>query len=201
METIKIWNDNPSDKQLRQVCDSLERGEIVIVPTDTLYAIVCDSSNPKSIERVCRLKGINPDKMTLSILCSDISMASEYSRYDNYAFRLMKDLTPGPYTFIFRAAPTLPRAFKGRKEVGIRIPANETCRRLAETLGRPLMSTSVHFDTEDYAINPELIAEAYSGRVEMMLMGEDGGLEGSTILDCTGREPQLVREGKGAFES
>ena len=111
METIKIWNDNPSDKQLRQVCDSLERGEIVIVPTDTLYAIVCDSSNPKSIERVCRLKGINPDKMTLSILCSDISMASEYSRYDNYAFRLMKDLTPGPYTFIFRAAPTLPRAF------------------------------------------------------------------------------------------
>ena len=201
METIKIWNDNPSDKQLRQVCDSLERGEIVIVPTDTLYAIVCDSSNPKSIDRVCRLKGINPDKMTLSILCSDISMASEYSRYDNYAFRLMKDLTPGPYTFIFRAAPTLPRAFKGRKEVGIRIPANETCRRLAETLGRPLMSTSVHFDTEDYAINPELIAEAYSGRVEMMLMGEDGGLEGSTILDCTGREPQLVREGKGAFEA
>ena len=201
METIKIWNDNPSDKQLRQVCDSLERGEIVIVPTDTLYAIVCDSSNPKAIERVCRLKGINPDKMTLSILCSDISMASEYSRYDNYAFRLMKDLTPGPYTFIFRAAPTLPRAFKGRKEVGIRIPANETCRRLAETLGRPLMSTSVHFDTEDYAINPELIAEAYSGRVEMMLMGEDGGLEGSTILDCTGREPQLVREGKGAFEA
>ena len=201
METIKIWNDNPSDKQLRQVCDSLERGEIVIVPTDTLYAIVCDSSNPKSIDRVCRLKGINPDKMTLSILCSDISMASEYSRYDNYAFRLMKDLTPGPYTFIFRAAPTLPRAFKGRKEVGIRIPANETCRRLAETLGRPLMSTSVHFDTEDYAINPELIAEAYSGRVEMMLLGEDGGLEGSTILDCTGREPLLVREGKGAFES
>lgn len=197
MKTIKIWNDNPADNQLRDICSNLEEGRLVIIPTDTLYAIACDSRNPKAIARVCQLKGINPDKTSLSILCSDISMASEYSRFDNYAFHLLKELTPGPYTFLFKAAPVLPKAFKGRKTVGVRIPDARTPREIARCLGRPLMSASIHFDSDDYAVNPELIAENYEGKVELILIGEDGLTTPSTVIDCTGREPVTVRMGLG----
>lgn len=200
METIKIWNDNPSESQLRQAVDTLQQGGVVIIPTDTLYGIACDCTNPKAIEKICRLKGLNPQKNTLSIICSDISMASEYSHYDNYAFRLLRENTPGAFTFIFKSASSLPKAFKGRKTVGVRIPDNQTVRRLAEMLGRPLMNASIDFADEDYARNPELIAEAYTGRADLMLAGEDGDTEPSTIVDCTGNEAEIIREGKGILE-
>ncbi len=199
MDTIKIWNDDPSERQAREIAARIADGEIAIIPTDTLYGIICDSLNPKAIERICRLKGINPEKTHLSILCSDISMAAEYARYDNYAFRLLKDLTPGPYTFIFRSAPTLPKAFKGRKSVGVRIPANETVRKIVKALGHPLMTTTIDYETEDYAVNPELIAEAHEKMVDFVVMGEDGGTVPSTVIDCTGREPELVRAGLGEY--
>lgn len=200
METIKIWNDNPSESQLRQAVDTLQQGGVVIIPTDTLYGIACDCTNQKAIEKICRLKGLNPQKNTLSIICSDISMASEYSHYDNYAFRLLRENTPGAFTFIFKSASSLPKAFKGRKTVGVRIPDNQTVRRLAEMLGRPLMNASIDFADEDYARNPELIAEAYTGRADLMLAGEDGDTEPSTIVDCTGNEAEIIREGKGILE-
>lgn len=200
MKTIKIWNEEASDRQLDQICKELEMGEIMILPTDTLYGIACDALNPKAIERICKLKGINPDKTHLSIICSDISMAAEYARFDNYAFKLLRDYTPGPYTFLFKSAPTLPKAFKGRKTVGIRIPDNKLCRDIVERLGHPLMTTSIEFTDEDYAVNPGLISEAYEGKADLILEGEEGGIVPSTIIDCTGNEPVLIREGLGDFE-
>ncbi|MBD5356645.1 MAG: threonylcarbamoyl-AMP synthase [Bacteroides sp.] len=197
MKTIKIWNDDASERQLDQICNWLEDGEIMITPTDTLYGIACDALNPKAIDKICRLKGINPDKTNLSIICSNISMAAEYARFNNQAFQLLRDNTPGPVTFLFKSAPTLPKAFKGRKTVGVRIPDNKLCVDIVERLGHPLLTTSIEYADEDYARNPELIAEAYEGKVDFILSGDDGDTEPSTIVDCTGNEPEIVRQGKG----
>lgn len=200
MSTIKIWNDNASERQLRDIATRLEDGAIAIIPTDTLYAIVGDALNVKVIERICRLKGINPDKTNLSIICSDISMAAEYAKIENKGFKLLKDNTPGPLTVLFRSASTLPKAFKGRKTVGIRIPGNNLCRQLALTLGHPLITTSIEYTDEDYAVNPELIAEAYNDKVDLMVEGEDGSTLESTVIDCTGHEPEIIREGAAVVE-
>ena len=200
MKTMKIWNEDASDRQLSEICRDLEAGQIMIMPTDTLYAIACDALSPKAIERICRLKGINPDKTNLSIICSDISMAAEYARFDNYAFKLLKENTPGPFTFLFKAASTLPKAFKGRKIVGVRIPDNKLCRDIAARLGHPLLTTSIEYEDRDYAVNPELIAEAYNDRVDFFLEGAEGDTEQSTIVDCTGNAPEIVRQGKGELE-
>lgn len=197
MKTIKIWNDNASSRQLDEICANLESGKSMITPTDTLYAIACDALNPKAIEHICRLKGINTEKTNLSIICSDISMASEYARYDNYAFRLLKDYTPGPFTFLFKSASSLPKAFKGRKVVGVRIPDNKLCRDIVERLGHPILSTSIEFENDDYARDPGLIAEAYEDKVDFMLEGNDGDTQPSTIIDCTGSSPEIIRQGKG----
>lgn len=195
MRSIKIWNDDPSPQQVAEIVSLLEEGAVMLTPTDTLYGIACDALNQRSIERICRQKGINPDKTNLSILCSDIAMVSKYAQYDNYAFRLLKDYTPGAVTFLFRAARTLPKAFKGRKVVGVRIPANETVRRVVAMLDRPLLTTSIEYDDMDYAINPSLIAEANEHNADFMVEGEDGRIEPSTIVDCTGHEPVVVRQG------
>ena len=195
MEKIKIYNESISGKYLETVIDTLKDGGLIILPTDTLYAVACDALNPKAIEKVCRLKGINPEKTNLSVLCNDISMVSDYAKFDNYAFKLMKENTPGPFTFLFRAASSLPRAFKGRKVVGIRIPANEAALTIVSSLGNPLLSTSIQFEDEDYAINPELIAENYEDKVDLMVEGEDGNIVPSAIVDCTGSQPEIIREG------
>lgn len=195
MESIKIYNNNIADNQIAAIVDLLKNGGVIILPTDTLYAIACDALNPKAIEKVCRLKGINPEKTNLSILCNDISMVSDYAKFDNYAFKLMKDNTPGPFTFLFRAASSLPRAFKGRKIVGIRIPDNEAVRKIVEALGNPLLSTSILYQDEDYAVNPDLIEEEYADKADMMIKGEDGNLIPSAIIDCSGSSPEIIREG------
>lgn len=195
METIKIYNNNIAQNQVDQVVATLKDNGVIILPTDTLYAIACDALNPKAIEKVCKLKGINPEKTNLSILCDDISMVSDYAKFDNYAFKLMKENTPGPFTFLFRAASSLPRAFKGRKVVGIRIPDNEAVYKIIEGLGNPLLSTSIVYQDEDYGINPELIEEEYADKVDLMVMGEEGKLQPSAIIDCTGSEPEIIREG------
>lgn len=197
MKTIKIWNDDPSERQLSEICRDLELGAILIMPTDTLYAICCDALNVKAIDRICRLKGINPEKTNLSAICSDISMAAEYSRIDNKGYSLLKEHTPGPFTFLFKSASTLPKAFKGRKTVGIRIPDNNTCRLIAKRLGHPLLTTSIEYEDEDYARNPDLISEAYNDKVDIFIEGADGDTIPSTIIDLTGGEAVIVREGKG----
>ena len=197
MKTIKIWNDSPSDKQLDEICSMLEHGEIGIFPTDTLYGICCDALNPKAIDRICKLKGINPDKANLSIVCDGIPMAAEYSKINDKAFRLLKDHTPGAFTFLLNSVSTLPKAFKGRKIVGVRIPDCNTIRMVAERLNHPLLTTSIEYDEDDYAINPELISEHYDNRVDFIVEGEEGGTIPSTIVDFTQGEPEIIRDGKG----
>ena len=197
MNTIKIWNDTASERQLRDITNRLKEGEIAIIPTDTMYAIVGDALNVKSVERVCRLKHIDSKKTNLSILCDDISMASEYSRIDDKGFQLMKRCCPGPFTFLFKSSSTLPRAFKGRKTVGIRISGCKFTRDLVTAMGSPLISTSIEYADPDYATNPGLIAEAYDNEVELMVEGNDGTTEVSTIVDCTGNDPEIIRQGLG----
>lgn len=200
MKIIKIWNDNPSDRQLDEIVRDLKNGAIMIYPTDTLYAIGCDALNVKAIDRICRIKGVNPDKTNLSIICSDISQVAEYARYDNYAFRLLKDNTPGPFTFLFKTSSSLPKAFKGRKIVGVRIPDCNTAIQIVKKLAAPILSTSIDFSDEDYAVNPELMAESYYDKVDMLLDAGTGGIEPSTIVDCTSNEMQIIREGKAPLK-
>lgn len=197
MNTIRIWNGSASPNQLRDISIRLKEGELAIIPTDTMYAIVGDALNMRSVERLCRLKGINPEKTNLSVICSDISMASEYSRIENYIFRMMKQNCPGPFTFLLKAASTLPKAFKGRKVVGILIPDYEFDRQLAEYLGNPLITTTIEYEDEDYAVNQDLIAEAYYNKVEIMVDGGEGSTGLSTVVDCTAAEPEVIRQGIG----
>ena len=200
MKSIKIWNDFPSDKQTEQIAGFLKSGEIWIIPTDSLYGIMCDALNAKAVKQVCELKGINPDKNNLSIICSDISMAAEYARIGDRTFELMRDNTPGPFTFICKAQSNLPKEFKKRKSVGIRIPDCRTTREIAAKLGNPLLTTSIEFEDTDYARNPELILEAYDGKADGIAMGEDGLYEPTTIIDCIDDTPAIERQGIGELE-
>lgn len=200
MKNIQIYNDNIAENQIEEIVEALKNGEVIIIPTDTLYAIACDALNPKAIEKVCRLKGINPEKTNLSILCDTISTVSDYAKFDNYAFQLMKENTPGPFTFLFRAANSLPRAFKGRKIVGVRIPDNTPVRKIIEALGNPLLSTSITYEDEDYGINPDLIEEAYEGKADLMLKADEGSLVPSAIIDCSGASPEIIRNGPVAID-
>ncbi len=195
MKSIKIWNDAPSDKQAEQIAERLKAGEIWIIPTDSVYGIMCDAMNQKAVRGVCELKGINPEKNHLSIICDDISMAAEYARIGDRTFTLMRDNTPGAVTFICKAQSNLPKEFKKRKTVGIRIPDCLTARMICEKLGNPLLTTSIEFEDEDYARNPELISEAYEGKVDGIVTGEDGGTVPTTIIDCTEDSPEVIREG------
>lgn len=195
MKSVKIWNDSPSDRQIEQIADRLAAGEIWIIPTDSIYGIMCDAFNTKAIDKVCRLKNINPEKNNLSIVCANISMASEYAKITDSAYALMKENIPGPVTFLCRSQSTLPKEFKRRKTVGIRIPDCETVRAVAESLGHPLLTSSIEFEDDDYARNPDLIREAYEGKVDGLVEGNDGGSIPTTIIDCTESAPQLIREG------
>lgn len=200
MNKIKIWNNKASDNQLNQISDILNDGGIGIIPTDTIYAIVGDALNVKVVERICGIKKINPEKQNLSILCNNISMASDYCRIDNKGFKLLKENTPGPFTFLFPSISSLPRAFRGRKTVGIRIPDNDFDISLVSVFNRPLITTSVEFKDDDYAINPDLIYEAYENSIEFFVEGDDGSTDPSTILDCTKFPPEVIRQGKGILE-
>lgn len=195
MKSIKVWNDTASAKQIDIIAESLGAGEVWILPTDSLYGIMCDALNPKAIERVCRLKGLNPEKSNLSVVCHDISSAAEYARFSDSTYRLMRDNTPGPFTFLCKSHSSLPKEFKRRKTVGIRIPRCNTTLAVAERLGHPLLTTSIEFEDDDYARNPELIAEAYDGKVDGIVIGEEGGTEPTAIIDCTESAPEMLREG------
>lgn len=200
MKIIKLWGEKLDDRQLFEITRDLKEGATLIAPTDTLYAITCDALSAKAVEKVCRLKGIKSEKTNLSIICSDISMAAEYGKFDNATYRMLKELTPGPYTFLCRASHSLPSIFKRRKVVGVRIPDCEVVRQIASELGNPLLTTSIQYEDSDYARNPELIAEAYYDKVDMIVEGPEGGETPSTIIDCTGSEPEVIREGLGPVE-
>lgn len=200
MKSLKFFGGSINTRHIDDAVRILRDGGVVIYPTDTVYALGCDALNNKAIERLCRLKGINPEKQLLSIVCSSMSQAAEYAKIDNRAFRLMKEYLPGPFTFILPAANSLPRVFKGRKSVGVRIPDNEIARALAESLGNPIMTTSVN--TEDVEIiHPDALALAYQHDADLLIDAGEGGTEVSTIVDCLdSSSPEIVRSGLGSLD-
>lgn len=198
MKTVTIYESSINDRLIDEVVKALEDGKLIVYPTDTVYAVGCDATNNHAIERVCRLKGINPQKQHLSIVCHDLSQASEYARIDNRAFSVIRPVIPGPFTFILPASTRLPKVFKGRREVGVRIPANAIARAIAAALGRPLLSTSVSLDDPEDMERPEAIAMHYEHSADMMVDGGEGGTQLSTIVDLTdSSDPQIVRQGAG----
>lgn len=196
---IKIYPENPNEKEIEKVVQILGDGGLIIYPTDTVYAIGCDALNVRAVEKICRMKDINPEKSNLSIICYDLSNISEYARVDNFTFKLMKKNLPGPFTFILNTTSSLPKIYKNKKTVGIRVPDNNIIRELVNSLGNPILTTSVKDDDEmlEYSTDPELIYEKYSEQVDIVIDGGYGGIEASTIVDCTDGEPEIIRQGKG----
>ncbi|MFV0536587.1 MAG: L-threonylcarbamoyladenylate synthase [Dysgonomonas sp.] len=196
---IKIYPENPNGKEIDKVVQILRDGGLIIYPTDTVYAIGCDALNVRAVEKICRMKDINPEKSNLSIICYDLSNISEYARVDNFTFKLMKKNLPGPFTFILNTTSSLPKIYKNKKTVGIRVPDNNIIRELVNSLGNPILTTSVKDDDEmlEYSTDPELIYEKYSEQVDIVIDGGYGGIEASTIVDCTDGEPEIIRQGKG----
>lgn len=200
---LKIYEENPNPREVAKVIHTLQEGGLIIYPTDTVYAIGCDALNVRAVEKICQIKGVNPQKSNLSIICYDLSNLSEYAKVNNAAFKLMKKNLPGPFTFILPTSNELPKIYKNRKEVGIRVPDNNIVRTIVQELGNPLLTMSVHDDDDEileYSTDPELIAEKYDGRVDLVIDGGYGGLEPSTVVDCTTDEFEIVRQGKGQLK-
>ena len=194
---LKIYEENPNPREVAKVTHTLQDGGLIIYPTDTVYAIGCDALNVRAVEKICQIKGVNPQKSNLSIICYDLSNLSEYAKVNNAAFKLMKKNLPGPFTFILPTSNELPKIYKNRKEVGIRVPDNNIVRTIVQELGNPLLTMSVHDDDDEileYSTDPELIAEKYDGRVDLVIDGGYGGLEPSTVVDCTTDESEPITD-------
>lgn len=202
MKMLKIYPGSINSRFIDEAVDVIRSGGIVIYPTDTLYALGCDALNNKAVEKLCRLKGINPDKQLLSVVCASLSQAAEYAKIDNRAFAYLKEYLPGPFTFVLPASSALPKVFKGRKTVGIRIPDNPITLALTEAAGVPLLSTSVAVDSDIYNnVDPEAITVAYNNMADLIIDGGESVAEGSTVVSLLdSASPGIIREGKGVFE-
>ena len=199
---IKIYNENPNTREIDKVVSALQDGGIVIYTTDTLYAIGCDALNVRAVEKICNLKGINPEKSNLSIICNDLSIISEYAKVDTPTFKLMKRNLPGPFTFILPTTSSLPKIYKKKKTVGIRVPDNNIIREIVIRLGNPVLSTSIidENDEIEYITNPELIHEKWQDFADIVIDGCIGGIEPSTVIDCSTGEHDIIRQGKGELK-
>jgi tRNA threonylcarbamoyl adenosine modification protein (Sua5/YciO/YrdC/YwlC family) len=201
---IRLYNENPNPKDIRRIVDVLKAGGIIIYPTDTVYGMGCDISNSRAVEQVARLKGIDVEKSNFSFICSDMSHLSDYSRpISNHVFKIIRKNSPGPFTFILEANNNVPKYFKGKKKtVGIRIPDNNIIREIIRELGNPIVSTSIHDEDEilEYSIEPELIHEKYRDVTDLVIDGGLGEIIPSTIVDFTGEEPVIIRQGKGVLQ-
>lgn len=201
---VKLYEDNPNQREIDKVIEVLRNGGIVIYPTDTLYALGCDALNVRAVEKICALKGINPQRNNLSIICYDLSDISEYAKVNTTTFKLMRKNLPGPFTFILNTTSTLPKIYKNRKTVGIRVPNNNIIREIVTQLGNPIMTTSLNGkedEADEYRTDPELIHEKWGTIADIVVDGGNGGLEPSTIVDCTGHLPEITRQGKGELIS
>lgn len=201
MKCVKIYPSSINDRFITEAVKELQAGNIIIYPTDSVYALGCNALSTPAIDKLCQAKGINPIKETLAINCADISQASEYAKIDNRAFRLLKANLPGPFTFVLPAASSLPKAFKGRRTVGVRIPSNPIATALAKELGNPILTTSLPLvndaTLDDYA-RPESIALFLDGMASMMIDGGESGSVLSTVVDFTdSSSPQIIRQGAG----
>ena len=202
-EFIKIYEENPNSKAIADVVAVLKRGGLIIYPTDTVYGLGCDITNSKALERIAKIKGVKLEKANLSFICHDLSNLSDYvKQIDTSTFKVLKRALPGPYTFILPGAKTLPSTFKKKKTVGIRVPDNAIALEIVKQLGNPIISTSIHDEDEilEYTTDPELILEKWDNIVDMVIDGGYGDNEASTVIDFSGKEPEIIREGKGSLE-
>ncbi|WP_340073635.1 L-threonylcarbamoyladenylate synthase [Leptobacterium sp. I13] len=201
-ELIKIYEENPNPKSITRVVEVLRKGGIIIYPTDTVYGLGCDITNTKALERIARIKGVKLAKANFSFVCADLSNLSDYVRQiDTPTFKVLKRALPGPYTFILPGNNNLPKEFKNKKTVGIRVPDNNIARELVVQLGNPIVSTSIHDEDTliEYTTDPELIYEKWGNQVDIVIDGGYGNNIPSTVIDLSGSEPMIVREGKGTL--
>ncbi|MBR9917525.1 threonylcarbamoyl-AMP synthase [bacterium] len=200
-ELLEIFPHNIDERKIKEIVERLRQGEIIILPTDTIYALVGDLNHRQVLDNICKLTGIKPNKANLSILCRDLSDLSTYSRpIDNSTYKLMNRLLPGPFTFILNASAAVPKIFRrNKKTIGIRIPQHPIIQKIIEELGNPLISTSIHAEDEiqAYLTEPEEIYQAWNEKVELIVDGGAGSNVGSTVIDATENEIYIVREGQG----
>ncbi|WP_396185377.1 L-threonylcarbamoyladenylate synthase [Flavobacterium sp.] len=200
---IKIYEDKPNEEAIAKVVKVLKNGGLVIYPTDTVYGLGCDITNTKALERIARIKGVKLEKANFSFICYDLSNLSDYvKQIDTATFKILKRALPGPYTFILPGNNNLPKEFKKKTTVGIRIPDNSIVLEIVRQLGNPVVSTSIYDEDEviEYTTDPELIFEKWQNLVDMVIDGGYGDNIGSTIIDLSGDEPEVVREGKGSLD-
>jgi tRNA threonylcarbamoyl adenosine modification protein (Sua5/YciO/YrdC/YwlC family) len=202
-EFIRIYEDNPNEAAIKKVVSVLKNGGLIIYPTDTVYGLGCDITNTKALERIAKIKGIKLEKANFSFVCSDLSNISSYvKQIDTATFKILKRALPGPYTFILPGNNELPKEFRKKKTVGIRVPNNRIAIQIVELLGNPIVSTSIHDEDEviEYSTDPELIFEKWQNKVDLVIDGGYGDNIASTIIDLTGYEPEIIREGKGPID-
>lgn len=202
-EFIKIYEDKPSEAAIKKVVEVLRGGGLVIYPTDTVYGLGCDITNSKALEKIARIKGIKLEKANFSFICYDLSNISDYiKQIDTSTFKILKRALPGPYTFILPGNNDLPKEFRKKKTVGIRVPDNNIAREIVRVLGNPIVSTSIHDEDEvlEYSTDPELIFEKWHNKVDLVIDGGYGDNVASTIIDLSGYEPEIIREGKGDID-
>lgn len=203
-ELIKLYPDNPDIRKIDQIVAVLKKGGVIIYPTDTIYGIGCDLFNRKAIDKLCRIKEIKPKNLNLSFICHNMSDISQYVKHlDTPTFKIMKRALPGPFTFILESTSKVPKILNvNKKTVGIRIPDNNIPRMIVEQLGNPIVTTSIKNDDEiiEYTTDPEQIFDEYENLVDLVIDGGFGGNIPSTVVDCTGNSPELVREGLGEID-
>ncbi len=199
-EFIKIYEDKPSEAAIKKVVEILRNGGLIIYPTDTVYGLGCDITNSRALEKIAKIKGIKLEKANFSFVCSDLSNLSDYvKQIDTPTFKILKRALPGAYTFILPGNNDLPKEFRKKKTVGIRVPDNNIALEIVKLLGNPIVSTSIHDEDEviEYSTDPELIFEKWQNKVDLVIDGGYGDNIPSTIIDLSGYEPEIVREGKG----
>ncbi len=202
-ELLKIYEENPSPKQIDHVVNVLKNGGLVIYPTDTVYGLGCDITNTKAMQRIAQIKGVKLEKANFSFICNDLSHLSDYvKQVDTPTYKILKRALPGPYTFILPGSKSLPKAFRKKKTVGIRVPKNDIARLIVKELGNPIASTSIYDEDDvlEYTTDPELIYEKWKGIVDVVIDGGFGDNEASTVIDLTDDMPEVIREGKGSLD-
>jgi len=200
---IKIYNENPNPKEIDKVVDVLRKGGLIIYPTDTVYGLGCDITNTKALEKIARIKNIKLEKANFSFVCKDLSNLSDYVKQINTpTYKILRRALPGAYTFILPGNNKLPKAFKNKKTVGIRIPDNNIAREIVKVLGNPIVSTSIYDEDDviEYTTDPELIFEKWQNLVDIVIDGGYGGNQPSTIIDLSTDEIEIIREGKGSLD-
>lgn len=196
---VVLHPDNPQERIIQQVASCLKEGGIVIYPTDTVYGLGCDIFQPKAVERICRIKGINPEKANLSFVCSDLSDLSKYAKaISTPQYRFIKQYIPGPFTFILPASKEVPKILKSKKNtIGLRVPDHKITHAIAAALGHPILSSSLPGEMVEEYTDPALIHDKFEKLVDLVIDGGIGGIQYSTIVDMTDEQPKIIRQGKG----